>query len=138
MSVSAVDIGYWFAVFFATAWLLFCMVYTLILFADLTVDHINPIELCDQVNQLRWPEYVGHFGLTSLLLLRGYFLPAALNSPLLIYNLFLIYNQKHCLDNTTIFVDLPREKRLVEMKLLFFLVMFFICLFLLLRHLASS
>lgn len=61
------DLGFWFSVFFATAWLLFCMVYSLILFADLRIDHINPIELCERINQLRLPESVPSITLPPLL-----------------------------------------------------------------------
>jgi len=50
------EVAYWIVVFVTTAILLFIDIYSLILFSDLLLDHLNPIELCEKVNFLIYPE----------------------------------------------------------------------------------
>mmetsp|Transcript_38666 Transcript_38666/g.152687 ORF Transcript_38666/g.152687 Transcript_38666/m.152687 type:complete len:139 (-) Transcript_38666:1825-2241(-) len=128
MALPALEVGFWMSVFFGTSWLLFCMVYTLILFSDLMADIINPIELCERVNRYRWPEYITHLCLFLMLLVRGQYLVSLINLPVLAHDGNQLTNNQHLLDNTTIFVQLPKEKRIAELKLIFFLVSFFIYL----------
>lgn len=133
-----VEVTFWSVVFLGTAALLFCCVYTLIMFADLTVDHINPIELCAQINQLVLPEYMGHFFVTAMLILRGYLFTAALNFPLIAFHLWRYKERKHLLDNTSIFNDVTREKHICEVKLAVHLVMFFVYLYLFIMRLVAD
>ncbi|KAK0486156.1 cornichon protein-domain-containing protein, partial [Armillaria novae-zelandiae] len=48
-----------FAVLMA-AGLLFCMVFFIIMFSDLECDYINPIDLCNKLNQFVLPENIAH------------------------------------------------------------------------------
>lgn len=123
------QVFFWTTVFIGTAGLLFCSVYSLILFADLTVDHINPIELCELVNRLVLPEYLGHLALTMFLLLKQLYLPFVLNLPMLAFHIWRFREGKHLLDNTTIFNDVDRERRIAQAKLVYHLLMFFIYLY---------
>lgn len=128
MSV-VVEVTFWATIFLGTAGLLFCSVYSLVLFSDLTVDHINPIELCSILNRLILPEYIGHFYVTSMLVLRGYIVTALLNAPLIAYNVQRYLQKRHLLDNTSIFSDVHREKRVCEVKLGVHLLLFFTYLY---------
>lgn len=133
-----VEITFWATIFLGTAGLLFCSVYSLILFSDLTVDHINPIELCQIVNRLVLPEYVGHFYVTMMLLLRRYFITALLNVPLIAFHVRRVMERKHMLDNTSIFNDVDRERQICEIKLGVHLVLFFVYLYLFIVRLVSD
>lgn len=123
------EVFFWSTVFLGTASLLFCSVYALILFADLTVDHINPIELCDLVNRLVVPEYLGHLALTLIIVVRGLFIPAILNVPLVLFHVWRYRERKHLLDNTSIFNDVEKERSICQAKLVHHLLMFFIYLY---------
>lgn len=133
-----VEITFWATIFLGTAGLLFCSVYSLILFSDLTVDHINPIELCGIVNRLIIPEYIGHFYVTSMLVLRGYIVTALLNVPLVAFHVRRYLSQRHLLDNTSIFQDVSRERRVCEIKLGVHLFLFFVYLYLFIVKLVSE
>lgn len=123
------EVIFWFLIFLGTGGLLFCSVYTLILLADLSVDHINPIELCEYVNRLVFPEYFGHFGLAALMLCRGYVIAFLLNLPLLLYHMRRYTHRKHMLHSTTIFSDLDNERKIAQIKLAYHLILFFIYLY---------
>lgn len=133
-----IEVLFWSTVFLSTAALLFCTVYALILFSDLTVDHINPIELCDLVNRLVLPEYLGHIGLTAIILLKGLFVPAILNMPLILFHLRRYQERKHLLDNTSIFNDVEKERSICQAKLVHHLVMFFIYLYFFIMALVAA
>lgn len=123
------EVSFWVFVFLATAGLLFCSVYSLILFSDLSVDHINPIELCELINRLVVPEYIGHAIVTTVLLLRGLYIPALLNVPLVAVHASRYKEQRHLLDNTAIFNDVKKERKFCEIKLVYHLFMFFVYLY---------
>lgn len=124
-----VEVAFWACVFLGTAALLFCSVYSLILFSDLTVDHINPIELCQLINRLILPEYIGHVALSVLILLRGLYIPALLNVPLILFHLWRYKERQHLLDNTSIFNDVSSERRISLAKLTTHLLLFFVYLY---------
>ena len=123
------EILFWLVVFGVTAGMLFMNVFTLILYSDLEADHINPVELCERVNGLVLPEYLGQLAVAAMLLLRGFWLAALLNVPILYWNGRRWLDGKHLLDNTSIFTYLPVAKRHSRVKLGFFLVMFFFYLY---------
>ncbi|KAK4523382.1 hypothetical protein GAYE_PCTG52G1277 [Galdieria yellowstonensis] len=123
------EILYWIFVFMLTAALLFCAIYTLVLFSDLMIDHINPVELCDKVNFLIYPEFFVHVFLTLTLLAKGHWLIALLNLPLIAYNINRYRRKKHLLDNTRVFSIVGREQRICEVKMGFFLLTFFVYLY---------
>lgn len=132
------EVFFWSAVFLGTAALLFCSVYALILFTDLTVDHINPIDLCELINRLVVPEYAGHVALALILLVRGFVLAALLNIPLLLFHGWRYKEKKHMLDNTSIFNDVEKERRVSQWKLVYHLLMFFVYLYYFILALVSE
>ncbi|KAJ3575050.1 hypothetical protein NP233_g1341 [Leucocoprinus birnbaumii] len=74
-----------FAVLMA-AGLLFCMVFFIIMFSDLECDYINPIDLCNKLNQFVLPENLAHAFLTVLFLISGQWTAFFLNLPLVLWN----------------------------------------------------
>eukprot|EP00123_Amoebidium_parasiticum_P019284 comp24436_c0_seq1/m.46703 comp24436_c0_seq1/g.46703 ORF comp24436_c0_seq1/g.46703 comp24436_c0_seq1/m.46703 type:complete len:135 (-) comp24436_c0_seq1:418-822(-) len=112
-----------------SALLLFMMVYFIIMFSDLEVDYINPIDLCQKLNQYVLPEYGVHGVLTLAFLLNMEILPFLINTPLLGYNIYNYTQGKHHLDPTVIFRDLNKHKRDCFVKLGFFLLCFFYYLY---------
>lgn len=133
-----VEITFWATIFLGTAGLLFVSVYSLVLFSDLTVDHINPIELCSILNRLIIPEYIGHFYVTSMLVLRGYIFTALFNVPLIAFHARRFLAKQHLLDNTSIFSDVDKERRVCEVKLGVHLLLFFVYLYLFIVKLVSE
>lgn len=131
------EVMFWSTVFLGTAGLLFCSVYALILFSDLTVDHINPIELCELVNRLVFPEYLGHIALTAIIVMKGLIIPAILNLPLVLFHIWRYRERKHLLDNTSIFNDVEKERSICQAKLVHHLLMFFIYLYFFIRALVA-
>lgn len=53
---------------------------------DRCSDYINPIDLCNRLNTYIVPEAAVHGFLTFLFLINGYWLPLAINLPLIIWN----------------------------------------------------
>jgi protein cornichon len=123
------EIFFWAVLFVASTLLLFCMVYSLVLYGDLSRDFINPIELCELLNRIALWEYGGHAVLTAILLARGYIFTCALQIPLIAFHAQRVRSNSYVLDNTHIFVDMPKERRICEYKLGFYLLSFFWFLF---------
>ncbi|KAH9042451.1 cornichon [Lactarius pseudohatsudake] len=117
-----------FAVLMA-AGLLFTMVFFIIMFSDLECDYINPIDLCNKLNQFVIPENSAHAFLTILFLLSGQWTAFLLNAPLLGFNVNKIRNKNHMYDATEIFRTLSGHKKESFIKLGFYLLSFFYYLY---------
>ncbi|KAH3668099.1 hypothetical protein OGAPHI_001853 [Ogataea philodendri] len=108
---------------------LFLQVFFTIMYSDLECDYINPIELCNKLNNYIVPEAAVHAGLTALFLINGYWFTFLLNLPILAFNANKIYNKNHLLDATEIFRTLSKHKKESFIKLGFHLLMFFYYLY---------
>ncbi|GLB37769.1 putative vesicle-mediated transport [Lyophyllum shimeji] len=117
-----------FAVFWA-AGLMFGMIYFIIMFSDLESDYVNPIDLCNKLNQLVIPETAAHAFLAVLFLLSGQWMAFALNAPLVAYNAHKIINKNHMYDATEIFRTLDSHKKESFFKIAFYLLSFFYYLY---------
>ncbi|KAN0131896.1 cornichon [Lactarius tabidus] len=117
-----------FAVLMA-AGLLFTMVFFIIMFSDLECDYINPIDLCNKLNQFVIPENSAHAFLTTLFLVSGQWTAFLLNAPLLAFNVNKIRNKNHMYDATEIFRTLSGHKKESFIKLGFYLLSFFYYLY---------
>ncbi|CAL1711287.1 unnamed protein product [Somion occarium] len=117
-----------FAVLMA-AGLLFTAVFFMIMFSDLESDYINPVDLCNKLNQFVLPEHTAHAFLTVLFLISGQFIAFLLNAPLLAFNVRKIMNQNHVYDATEIFRTLEPHKKEIFIKLGFYLLSFFYYLY---------
>eukprot|EP00871_Galdieria_phlegrea_P000817 jgi/Galph1/1736/GphlegSOOS_G421.1 len=115
---------YWIIIFVTTAILLFIDIYNLILFSDLLTDHLNPIELCDKVNFLIYPEFFIHLFLTCLLLFGGHWFVGLINVPLVVFHVHKYMRRDHLLDNTRVFQVAAKIQRHYELKMGFFLLTF--------------
>ncbi|KAJ1980319.1 hypothetical protein H4R35_001172 [Dimargaris xerosporica] len=67
--------------------LMFGAVWFVILLTDLEADYINPIELCNSLNQWVLPEAITHSALFAIFILNGLWLPSLINLPLLAWNI---------------------------------------------------
>ncbi|KAF9447177.1 cornichon [Macrolepiota fuliginosa MF-IS2] len=114
-----------FAVLMA-AGLLFCMVFYIIMFSDLECDYINPIDLCNKLNQFVLPENLAHAFLALLFLISGQWTAFFLNLPLVLYNADKIRKKSHMYDATEIFRTLGGHKKETFFKLGFYLLSFFL------------
>ncbi|ORZ15128.1 cornichon [Absidia repens] len=114
-----------FAVIMA-ALLLFMMV---IMFSDLECDYINPIDLCNKLNQFVLPEMGAHAFLFFMFLINGSWIALLLNLPLVVYNIQKVTSNRHMYDATEIFRTLSAHKKECFIKLGFYLVMFFYFLY---------
>jgi hypothetical protein len=108
--------------YITTAALIFFVTYTYKLFKDLSVDTVNPREICEKVNYLRGPEYISHVVLSMVLVLRGWWFIGILNFPFLFYNFAQWYENRHLVDSTKVFSILSQEIRVIKIKALFFII----------------
>lgn len=99
------------------------------MYADLECDYINPIELCNKLNNYIIPEALIHGFLTLLFLVNGYWFSFLLNLPLLAYNANKLYKKNYLLDATEIFRTLSKHKRESLFKVGAHLVLFFYYLY---------
>ncbi|KAG8985937.1 hypothetical protein FRB94_004804 [Tulasnella sp. JGI-2019a] len=113
----------------AAAALLFTMVFYIIMFSDLECDYINPIDLCNKLNQFVLPEMAFHAFLTTLFLLSGQWTALVLNAPLVAFNVNKILNKNQMYDATEIFRTLGVHKKECFIKLGFYLISFFYYLY---------
>ena len=113
----------------SAAFLLFIMVYYVIMFSDLEMDYVNPIELCRRLNVLVVPEMLLHAVLTVLFLPSLQLLSLTVNIPLVAYHFLRWRENRHYFEATDIFRHLPYRKREAMIKLGFFLLSFFYYLF---------
>jgi len=113
----------------ASAGFLFTTVFFLIMFSDLETDYINPIDLCNKLNQFVIPENAAHALLTVFFLLCGQWTAFLLNAPLMAYNANTIVKKNHMYDATEIFRTLPSHKKESFIKLGFYLLSFFYYLY---------
>ncbi|KAI9487016.1 MAG: cornichon protein-domain-containing protein [Benjaminiella poitrasii] len=104
------------------ALLLFMMVFFVIMFSDLECDYINPIDLCNKLNQYVLPEMGAHAFLFVMFLVNGSWIALLLNLPLFIYNVRKVTNARHMYDATEIFRTLSQHKKECFIKLGFYLI----------------
>jgi len=111
------------------AGLLFSMVFFIIMFSDLECDYINPIDLCNKLNQFVLPENIAQAFLTFLFLINFQWIAFLINAPLVAWNVNKITNKNHMYDATEIFRTLGTHKKECFIKLGFYLITFFYYLY---------
>jgi len=109
--------------------LLFMMVFFTIMFSDLECDYINPIDLCNKLNQFVLPEMLAHAFLFFMFLINGSWIAALINVPLVGFNIQKTTNNRHMYDATEIFRTLGQHKKECLLKLVFYLISFFYYLY---------
>jgi len=112
-----------------SAGLLFTAVFFIIMFSDLECDYLNPIDLCNRLNQFVLPEIIAHSLLTISYLLGFQFIALVVNLPLLAWNVRKIINNNQMYDATEIFRTLSAHKKECFFKLGFYLAFFFYALY---------
>ncbi|ORX93598.1 ER-derived vesicles protein ERV14 [Basidiobolus meristosporus CBS 931.73] len=109
--------------------MLFGMVFYVIMLTDLESDYINPIDLCNKLNQFVLPEYLVQYLIIAAFFLTGSWIAMLLNVPIVAYNTRQLLNRKHMYDATEIFRTLPQHKKESFFKLAFYLLCFFYYLY---------
>jgi hypothetical protein len=104
--------------------LLFIMAFFITMFSDLEDDYINPIDLCNKLNQFVLPEMMVHTLLTVIFLLSGSWIALGLNIPLTAWNIHKVTQKLHMYDATDIFRTLSKHKTESFIKLGFYLLCF--------------
>ncbi|KAF7723160.1 hypothetical protein EC973_002295 [Apophysomyces ossiformis] len=99
------------------------------MFSDLECDYINPIDLCNKLNQFVLPEMGAHAFLFFMFLVNGSWIAMLINLPLVVFNVQKVTNARHMLDATEIFRTLPNHKKECFIKLAFYLICFFYYLY---------
>ncbi|KAI9316438.1 cornichon protein-domain-containing protein, partial [Dichotomocladium elegans] len=99
--------------------------FIVIMFSDLECDYINPIDLCNKLNQFVLPEMATHAFLFFMLLINGSWIAMLLNLPLVAYNVRKVMNNQHMYDATEIFRTLSVHKKECFIKVAFYLVVSF-------------
>lgn len=108
--------------FLCTSLILTCLGYSYSLLAELCTDTVNPVEVCEKINQIKNPEYIAHFFLFIVLVLRGWWVTGILNFPFLFYNFAQWYPGRYLLDPTRVFGTLSQIMWEVKTKTGFFLL----------------
>ncbi|PRT53752.1 ER-derived vesicles protein ERV14 [Wickerhamiella sorbophila] len=108
---------------------LFMQVFFTIMYSDLEVDYINPIDLCNKLNVYLIPEAALQGFVTLLFLITGHWLSFLLNLPISLFNGNQIFKNQYLLDATEIFRTLGRHKKESFSKLGFHLLIFFFYLY---------
>jgi hypothetical protein len=99
------------------------------MFSDLECDYINPIDLCNKLNQFVLPEMLAHAFLSFMFLINGSFTALTINAALVAYNVNKVVSNKHMYDATEIFRTLGQHKKECFAKLGFYLICFFYYLY---------
>ncbi|GMM51937.1 cornichon family protein [Starmerella bacillaris] len=108
---------------------LFTQGYFLVLYGDLEIDYINPIDLCNKINPYVIPDMLVHLSLCLILLLTGHFWTFLFNVPLLVFNYLSYRSGRSVLDATEIFKTVSKYKRNSFIRLIFHLFAFFYYIF---------
>ncbi|RHZ79011.1 hypothetical protein Glove_152g28 [Diversispora epigaea] len=111
------------------AGLLFMMVFFTIMFSDLECDYINPIDLCNKLNQFVLPEMLAHAFLFFLFFINASWIASLINVLLVAYNIQKISSNRHMYDATEIFRTINHHKKECFIKLGFYLICFFYYLY---------
>ncbi len=106
--------------FLSTSFIWTCLGYSYKLLNELCTDTVNPVDVCEKINDIKTPEYTAHLFLFLILNLRGWWVTAALNFPFLFYNFAQWYPGKYFLDSTRVFATLSQVMWEVKTKSAFF------------------
>ncbi|ORX87178.1 cornichon [Basidiobolus meristosporus CBS 931.73] len=112
-----------------SALFLFAMVFYAIMLSDLECDYINPIDLCNRLNQFILPEYIGQYVMAIVFLFSGNWTALIINLPVVAFNTMQLTNSRHMYDATEIFRTLPAHKKETFLKMGFYLLCFFYYLY---------
>ncbi|CAH7686585.1 cornichon [Phakopsora pachyrhizi] len=118
--------------------LLFTAVFYIIMFSDLECDYLNPIDLCNKLNQFVLPEMGAHMFLVLLFILGFQLIATVINAPLIAWNVNKVVKKNHMYDATEIFRTLEKHKKESFFKLGFYLLTFFYYLYRMIHALVAD
>jgi hypothetical protein len=109
----------------------------LVSYSDLDVD-LNPIDLARRLNPLVVPEYVIFCVMFAMFLVGGFWIEVAFNLPIAAWYLYRFVQKQHRVDATQVFSDLNFNKNQALVKLIFFMISFFLYLYRMVYYLVSD
>ncbi|KAF9615347.1 hypothetical protein IFM89_022998 [Coptis chinensis] len=115
--------------FFFLISILGIVVYQLMCLADLEFDYINPYDSASRINRVVLPEFIAQGVLCLLFLVTGHWIMFLLSVPYLYYNARLYMRRQHLVDITEIFNQLNWEKKQRLVKLVYLVILLFLCIF---------
>ncbi|KAL5719609.1 hypothetical protein ACHQM5_012420 [Ranunculus cassubicifolius] len=123
------DLILWILTFFAVIALLAIAVYQFICLADLESDHTNPYDSSASINACVVPEFVIQGTLSTVFLLTWHWFLFLISVPISYYHIRLYMDKKHLVDVTEIYRALEAEKKYRLVKLVLYLLLFFIVIY---------
>ncbi|XP_077210295.1 protein cornichon homolog 2-like [Tasmannia lanceolata] len=123
------EVFLWLISFFSVIALLGVAVYQLICLSDLEFDYINPYDSSARINAVVMPEFAIQGALSTLYLLTWHWFMFLMTAPITYYHIRLYMKRKHLIDVTEIFSLLNGEKKIRLVKLVFYLILFFIVIY---------
>jgi hypothetical protein len=110
-----------------TGGIILSLSYTIRLIYSLVNDNVNPIVVCEKINRLRYPDYIGHSILFFALIFRGWWQLAFLNFPFIFYKNALYISGEFYIDYTKVFSTLRNELLFARRQVRFFVVLGICC-----------
>ncbi|KAF2069306.1 hypothetical protein CYY_009376 [Polysphondylium violaceum] len=114
------------------------IVIQLLLLTDLETNDINSIEFSRRINKIILPEYIIQAAFTVWFLLSFRWVLCVLNLPVLVYHYMRYQSRLHKIDPTKVYQITSKFGNHLMIKLVFYMIMFFIYLFVLLFNLFSE
>ncbi|KAI3984345.1 hypothetical protein MKX01_011299 [Papaver californicum] len=127
------DLILWLVSFAFSIALIAVNLYQLICLSDLEFDYINPYDSSSRINGMVIKEFVAQGALCALYLLTWHWFMFLISAPVTYYHLKLYMERRHLIDVTEIFRLLNGEKKYRYVKLGFYLSLFCIVIFRLVR-----
>ncbi|OVA07868.1 Cornichon [Macleaya cordata] len=123
----------WLLSFAFTIALIAANLYQIICLSDLEFDYINPYDSSSRINGIVVKEFLVQGALCVLYLLTWHWFMFLISAPVTYYHLKLYMERKHLVDVTEIFSLLNGEKKYRYVKLGFYLFLFCVVIFRLVR-----
>ncbi|KAI8875845.1 cornichon [Backusella circina FSU 941] len=108
------------------------------MFSDLECDYINPIDLCNKLNQFVLPEMGLQAFVFVMFLVTGHWFSMLLNLPIFVFNVRKVMDNAHMYDATEIFRTLSKHKKESFIKVGFYALCFFYYLYRMIVALINS
>lgn len=123
------DLILWLIALISNIGLLVLLIYQMICLSDLEADYMNPYESSTNINSMILPEFGLQAAFCALFLLTGHWLMFLVTLPVAIYHARLFTRGEHLVDVTEIFRALSLEKKYRFVKLVLYLLFFFLVIF---------
>ncbi|EGC35021.1 hypothetical protein DICPUDRAFT_79257 [Dictyostelium purpureum] len=129
---------YWIFILVITAGLVSASVFCIVALQDLEADLVNPIDLSRRLNPLFKSEITFHIALCLLFFVNFEFILLLVNSVLLGFNIYWMLSGQNKIFAADIFKLLPVYKKRYTIKVIFYIVTFFLYLYWFISYLVHA